>query len=95
MIWRARESFFTFSGGEIFLRPDLYEIWPPRGGDFDISLKSNALLVTAGRAAKLREFGVRRVQSAFIATFPRSRRHHKSAGIARKNLGRDSDFARA
>jgi len=60
---RAGTLFLTFSGGEIFLRPDLYEILSAaRRLHFDISLKSNALLVTPERAARLREFGVRRVQ---------------------------------
>jgi radical SAM protein with 4Fe4S-binding SPASM domain len=60
---RSGTLFLTFSGGEIFLRPDLYEILAAaRRLHFDISLKSNALLVTPERAAKLREFGVRRVQ---------------------------------
>jgi radical SAM protein with 4Fe4S-binding SPASM domain len=60
---RAGALFLTLSGGEIFLRPDLYEILSEaRRLHFDISLKSNALLVTPERAARLREFGVRRVQ---------------------------------
>ena len=60
---RAGTLFLTFSGGEIFLRPDLYEILSAaRRLHFDISLKSNALLVTPERAARLREFAVRRVQ---------------------------------
>jgi radical SAM protein with 4Fe4S-binding SPASM domain len=60
---RAGTLFLTFSGGEIFLRPDLYEILAEaRRLHFDISLKTNALLVTEQRAARLREFGVRRVQ---------------------------------
>jgi radical SAM protein with 4Fe4S-binding SPASM domain len=60
---RAGTLFLTFSGGEIFLRSDLFEILSAaRRLHFDISLKSNALLVTPERAARLREFGVRRVQ---------------------------------
>src|ERR1700704_5188953 len=48
---RAGTLFLTFSGGEIFLRPDLYEILAAaRRLHFDISLKTNALLVTAERA---------------------------------------------
>jgi len=61
----------TFSGGEIFLRPDLYEILAAaRGLHFDISLKTNALLVTPERAARLREFGVRRVQISVYSDIP-------------------------
>jgi radical SAM protein with 4Fe4S-binding SPASM domain len=53
----------TFSGGELFLRGDLFElIEHARKLHFDIGLKSNALLVTRERAARLRELGIRRVQ---------------------------------
>ena len=63
--------FLTFSGGEIFLRPDLYEILAAaRRLHFDISLKTNALLVTPERAARLREFGVRRVQISVYSDTP-------------------------
>ena len=37
---------------------------------FDISLKTNALLVTKERAARLREFGVRRVQISVYSDIP-------------------------
>ncbi len=68
---RAGTLFLTFSGGEIFLRPDLYEILAAaRRLHFDISLKTNALLVTQQRAARLREFGVRRVQISVYSDIP-------------------------
>jgi len=68
---RSGALFLTFSGGEIFLRPDLYEILAAaRRLHFDISLKTNALLVTAERAARLREFGVRRVQISVYSDIP-------------------------
>jgi radical SAM protein with 4Fe4S-binding SPASM domain len=68
---RSGTLFLTFSGGEIFLRLDLYEILAAaRRLHFDISLKSNALLVTAKRAARLREFGVRRVQISVYSDVP-------------------------
>jgi AdoMet-dependent heme synthase len=68
---RSGTLFLTFSGGEIFLRPDLYEILAAaRRLHFDISLKSNALLVTPERAARLREFGVRRVQISVYSDAP-------------------------
>ena len=55
--------FLTFSGGEIFLRCDLEQILETaRRLHFDISLKTNALLLTRQRARRLRELGVRRVQ---------------------------------
>ena len=68
---RAGTLFLTFSGGEIFLRPDLYEILAEaRRLHFDISLKSNALLVTGERAGRLREYGVRRVQISVYSDVP-------------------------
>ena len=68
---RAGTLFLTFSGGEIFLRPDLYEILAEaRRLHFDVSLKTNALLVTKERAARLREFGVRRVQISVYSDVP-------------------------
>ena len=68
---QAGTLFLTFSGGEIFLRPDLYQILAAaRRLHFDISLKSNALLVTPERAAQLREFGVRRVQISVYSDVP-------------------------
>ena len=63
--------FLTFSGGEIFLRADLYEILAAaRSLHFDISLKTNALLVTPERAARLGELGVRRVQISVYSDIP-------------------------
>jgi radical SAM protein with 4Fe4S-binding SPASM domain len=68
---RAGTLFLTFSGGEIFLRPDLYEILAAaRRLHFDLSLKTNALLVTRERAVRLREFGVRRVQISVYSDIP-------------------------
>lgn len=68
---KAGTLFLTFSGGEIFLRPDLYEILAAaRRLHFDVSLKSNALLVTPERAARLREFSVRRVQISVYSDIP-------------------------
>jgi radical SAM protein with 4Fe4S-binding SPASM domain len=67
----AGTLFLTFSGGEIFLRPDLFEILAAaRRLHFDISLKSNALLITPARAARLRELGVRRVQISVYSNDP-------------------------
>jgi radical SAM protein with 4Fe4S-binding SPASM domain len=68
---QAGTLFLTFSGGEIFLRPDLYEILAAaRRLHFDVSLKTNALLVTPERAQRLREFGVRRVQISVYSDIP-------------------------
>jgi len=60
---KAGAFFLTFSGGEIFLRQDLKELLTAaRRLRFDLSLKTNALLVTPGRAEMLKRYGVRRVQ---------------------------------
>jgi AdoMet-dependent heme synthase len=70
-IAKAGTLFLTFSGGEIFLRPDLFEILAAaRRLHFDVSLKTNALLITAERAARLRELGVRRVQISVYSEEP-------------------------
>jgi len=70
-IAKAGTLFLTFSGGEIFLRPDLFEILAAaRRLHFDVSLKSNVLLVTRERAARLRELGVRRVQISVYGEEP-------------------------
>lgn len=59
----AGTLFLTFSGGEIFLRKDLEELLATaRRLHFDVSLKTNALLVTPERAEMLWRHGVRRVQ---------------------------------
>ena len=67
----AGTLFLTFSGGEIFLRIDFFEILAAaRRLHFDISLKSNALLITPERAARLRELGVRRIQISVYSADP-------------------------
>jgi AdoMet-dependent heme synthase len=59
---RAGTLYLTFSGGEIFLRPDLFAlIAEAKRLRFDLRLKSNALLITGERARRLRELGVRQV----------------------------------
>ncbi|HWZ96284.1 MAG TPA: radical SAM protein [Candidatus Dormibacteraeota bacterium] len=59
----AGALFLTFSGGEIFLRKDLEELLiAARRLQFDVSLKTNALLITPARAEMLQQHGVRRVQ---------------------------------
>ena len=67
----AGTLFLTFSGGEIFLRRDFFELLAyARQLRFDVSLKTNALLITADRAARLRALGVRRVQISIYSTDP-------------------------
>jgi AdoMet-dependent heme synthase len=59
---QAGTLYLTFSGGEIFLRPDLFELVEhARRLHFDVRIKTNALLITAEKAARLRELGVRQV----------------------------------
>jgi radical SAM protein with 4Fe4S-binding SPASM domain len=59
----AGALFLTFSGGEIFLRQDLFELIAyGRELNFDVSLKTNALLIDQSRARKLRELDIRKIQ---------------------------------
>ena len=68
---QAGTLFLTLSGGEIFLRPDLEEILSAaRRLHFDVSLKTNALLLSAPQAAMLAEHGVRRVQISIYSENP-------------------------
>jgi len=63
--------FLAFSGGEIFLRNDLFELIEfARSLHFDISLKTNALLIDAERARKLRALSVRRIQISIYSAEP-------------------------
>jgi radical SAM protein with 4Fe4S-binding SPASM domain len=68
---RAGTLYLTFSGGEIFLRTDLFElIAEAKRLRFDLRLKSNALLITAERARRLRELGVRQVDVSVYSADP-------------------------
>ncbi|HXN74520.1 MAG TPA: radical SAM protein [Candidatus Acidoferrales bacterium] len=63
--------FLTLSGGEIFLRDDLFELLEfARSLHFDISLKTNALLIDAEHARKLRDLSVRRIQVSIYSAEP-------------------------
>lgn len=63
--------FLTYSGGEIFLRRDVFDLIAyARGLNFDVSLKTNALLIDADRAQRLRELGVRKIQVSIYSTDP-------------------------
>ena len=67
----AGTLFLTLSGGEIFLRQDFFELLEyARGLHFDVSLKTNALLITPQRAQKLRELGVRKIQVSIYSADP-------------------------
>ncbi len=68
---RAGTLLLTLSGGEIFLRKDFFELLGyARKLHFDISLKTNALLITAERAARLKSLGIRRIQVSIYSADP-------------------------
>jgi radical SAM protein with 4Fe4S-binding SPASM domain len=72
--------YLTFSGGEVFLRPDLFDlIAHAKRRRFDVRLKSNALLITAARARRLRELGVRQVDVSVYSADPA--RHDAVTGV--------------
>ncbi|HVI09423.1 MAG TPA: radical SAM protein [Candidatus Binatia bacterium] len=68
---RAGVFILTFSGGEIFLRKDLFEILEyARSLTFCIKLKTNAVLIREAQAARLREIGVESVQISIYSHRP-------------------------
>lgn len=68
---RAGTLYLTLSGGEIFLRPDLFElIAHAKRLRFDLRLKTNALLVTRERAERLQALGVRQVDVSVYSADP-------------------------
>jgi radical SAM protein with 4Fe4S-binding SPASM domain len=67
----AGALFLTFSGGEIFLRKDLFELIAyGRALHFDVGLKTNALLIDSGVARRLRELDVRKIQVSLYSAEP-------------------------
>ncbi|MFY9532326.1 MAG: radical SAM protein [Candidatus Acidiferrales bacterium] len=67
----AGTLFLTFSGGEIFLRKDLFDLLAfARDLHFDLSLKTNALLIDEPRARRLRSLAVRRIQISLYSADP-------------------------
>src|ERR1700727_3049281 len=61
----------TFSGGEIFLRKDFFEILEcARNLTFCIKLKTNAVLIRELQAARLREIGVESIQVSIYSHRP-------------------------
>jgi len=68
---RAGTLYLTFSGGEVFLRADLFAlIEHAKRLRFDVRLKTNALLVTAAKAARLRALGVRQIDVSVYSADP-------------------------
>lgn len=67
----AGTFFLTFSGGEIFLRKDLFELVAyARALQFDVKLKTNGVLVREKEAARIRELGVRQLQISVYSHRP-------------------------
>jgi radical SAM protein with 4Fe4S-binding SPASM domain len=61
----------TFSGGEIFLRKDFFEILEcARSLTFCIKLKTNAVLIREAQAARLRDLGVESIQISIYSHRP-------------------------
>jgi radical SAM protein with 4Fe4S-binding SPASM domain len=61
----------TFSGGEIFLRKDFFEILEcARSLTFCIKLKTNAVLIRETHAARLRDLGVESIQISIYSHRP-------------------------
>ncbi|MFZ1011196.1 MAG: radical SAM protein [Candidatus Sulfotelmatobacter sp.] len=61
----------TFSGGEIFLRKDFFEILEcARSLTFCIKLKTNAVLIREAHAARLRDLGVESIQISIYSHRP-------------------------
>ncbi|MCL6450231.1 MAG: radical SAM protein [Acetobacteraceae bacterium] len=55
----------SFTGGEIFLRPDLFDVLKlAREAGLEVSVATNATLVTDAAAARLKALGVRSVQTS-------------------------------
>src|SRR5947209_10504930 len=56
----AGTMFLTFSGGELLLRKDFFALVAyARELRFDLKIKTNGMLITAGDAARIRDLGVR------------------------------------
>jgi radical SAM protein with 4Fe4S-binding SPASM domain len=63
--------FLTFSGGEIFLRKDFFEILEYASAlTFCIKLKTNAVLIREAQAARLRDLGVKSIQISIYSHRP-------------------------
>jgi radical SAM protein with 4Fe4S-binding SPASM domain len=63
--------FLTFSGGEVFLRKDFFEILEfARALTFCIKIKTNAVLIGEAQAARLRDLGVKSIQISIYSHLP-------------------------
>ncbi|HEV8617448.1 MAG TPA: radical SAM protein [Methylomirabilota bacterium] len=78
--------YVTFSGGEVFLRPDLFAVIEhAKARRFDVRLKSNALLVTEASARRLRALGVRQVD---VSLYSADAAVHDSVTLVPRSLER-------
>lgn len=67
----AGTFFLTVSGGEIFMRTDLFEILEhARKRDFSIKLKTNAVMIRAAKAARLAKLGIESVDISLYSHRP-------------------------
>src|SRR5207248_2806393 len=67
----AGTLFLVFSGGELLLRHDFFELLAyARALQFDVKLKSNAVLIKRAEAIRIRDLGVRQVQVSIYSHRP-------------------------
>jgi len=63
--------FLTFSGGELLLRKDFFELLAyARQLQFDVKIKTNAILIKEADAVRIRDLGVRQVQISVYSHRP-------------------------
>ncbi len=67
----AGTLFLTLSGGELLLRKDFFAILAyARRRQFDVKIKTNAILIKAAEAARIRSLGVRQIQISVYSHRP-------------------------
>jgi len=83
----------TFSGGEIFLRKDFFEIleYARLERQFCVKLKTNAIMIREREAARLREIGVESIQISIYSHRPEV---HDAITLVPGSLKRSIDAAR-
>ena len=83
----------TFSGGEIFLRKDFFEIleYARLERQFCVKLKTNAIMIREREAARLREIGVESIQ---ISIYSHRSEVHDAITLVPGSLKRSIDAAR-
>src|SRR3954469_6751781 len=82
----AGTLFLTFSGGELLLRNDFFELVEyARALRFDLKIKTNAILMTEVAAIRLRDAGVRQIQ---ISVYSHRAEVHDAITKVKGSLGR-------